>query len=71
MSLKYKTVTTTTLKVSGIIDADRGVIDVDGVEKNLMALLSDFNGGYVELSVKVKDESENDDPTIDSDEDDE
>ena len=71
MSLKYKTVTTTTLKVSGIIDADRGVIDVDGLEKNLMALLSDFNGGYVELSVKVKDESENDDPTIDSDEDDE
>lgn len=57
-NLQYKKVTTTTLKVGGILDADRMVIDVDGVEKDIKTLLSDFDDQCIELNVKVKDELE-------------
>lgn len=57
-NLQYKKVTTTTLKVGGILDADRIVIDVDGVEKDVKTLLSDFDDQCIELNVKVKDELE-------------
>lgn len=57
-NLQYKKVTTTTLKVGGILDADRIVIDVDGVEKDIKTLLSDFDDQCIELNVKVKDELE-------------
>lgn len=68
-NLQYKKVTTTTLKVGGILDADRMVIDVDGVEKDIKTLLSDFDGACVELNVKVKDEMELEEPSdSDSDE---
>lgn len=32
-NFSYKEVKTTTLKVAGILDVDRGTIEVDGVEK--------------------------------------
>lgn len=57
-NLQYKKVTTTTLKVGGILDANRIVIDVDGVEKDIKTLLSDFDDQCIELNVKVKDELE-------------
>ena len=57
-NLQYKKVTTTTLKVGGILDADRMVIDVDGVEKDIKTLLSDIADQCIELNVKVKDELE-------------
>lgn len=57
-NLQYKKVTTTTLKVGGILDADRMVVDVDGVEKDIKTLLSDFDDQCIELNVKVKDEME-------------
>lgn len=44
-NLQYKKITTTTLKVGGILDADRMIVDVDGVEKDIKTLLSDFDGG--------------------------
>ena len=34
-NFSYKEVKTTTLKVAGILDVDRGTIEVDGVEKRL------------------------------------
>lgn len=68
-NLQYKKVTTTTLKVGGILDADRMVIDVDGVEKDIKTLLSDFDDQCIELNVKVKDELELLEPS-DSEEDD-
>ncbi len=54
MSFKYNKTTTTTLKVGGILDTDRGIIDIDGDERNLFSLISDFNGADVEIVVKVK-----------------
>lgn len=68
-NLQYKKVTTTTLKVGGILDADRMIVDVDGVEKDIKTLLSDFADQCIELNVKIKDELELLEPS-DSEEDD-
>lgn len=54
----YKRTTQTAMKIAGIIDTDKMIVDVDGEEKNLAILLSDFNGGCVEINVKTKDEEE-------------
>lgn len=68
-NLQYKKVTTTTLKVCGFLDTNRMIVDVDGVEKDIKTLLSDFDGDCIELNIKVKDEMELEEPT-DSKEDD-
>lgn len=61
-NFSYKEVKTTTLKVAGILDANRGTIEVDGVEKRLSTLLSDFNNECVEFTLKIKEENELDEP---------
>lgn len=61
-NFSYKRTETTTLKAAGIIDIDRMVIEVNGEEKKLSTLLSDFNGGEIEINVKVKSEEELDPP---------
>ncbi len=61
----YKKTETTTMKVAGIIDTDKMIIDVDGEEKSIATLLSDFNGGCVEINVKTKNEEELAEPTSD------
>ncbi len=61
-NFSYKRTTITALKVVGIIDTDRMVIDVDGDEKKLSTLLSDFNGGCIEINIKTKDEDELEEP---------
>lgn len=53
----------TSMKIAGIINTDNMTIDVDGEEKKLATLLSVFNGGCVEINVKVKEENELDEPT--------
>lgn len=58
MNFVYKRTTQTAMKIAGIIDTDKMIVDVDGEEKNLAILLSDFNGGCVEINVKTKDEEE-------------
>ena len=63
----YKRITTTSMKVAGIIDTDNMTVDVDGEVKKLSTLLSDFNGAGIEINVKVKDEEEIDEPTESSD----
>ena len=59
----FKEVTTKTMKVVGILDSDKMVIDVDGEEKNISTLLSAFEGNNIEMIVKVKAESDLDEPT--------
>lgn len=59
----YKRTTTTSMKVAGIIDTDNMTVDVDGEVKKLSTLLSDFNGGAIEINIKVKDEEDLDEPT--------
>ena len=53
----------TAMKIAGIIDTDNMNVEVDGDEKKLATLLSVFNGGGVEINVKVKEENELDEPT--------
>lgn len=62
-AFSFKEVTTKTMKVVGMLDSDRMVIDVDGEEKSLTTLLSVFNGTDIELVAKIKAESELDEPT--------
>ena len=59
----YKKTTTTAMKVAGILDTDNMTVDVDGEEKKLSTLLSDFNGCAIEINIKVKDEEDLDEPT--------
>lgn len=59
----YKKTTTTAMKVAGILDTDNMTVDVDGEEKKLSTLLSDFNGGVIEINIKVKDKEDLDEPT--------
>lgn len=58
----YKKTTTTAMKVAGILDTDNMTVDVDGEEKKLSTLLSDFNGGTIEINIKVKNEEDLDEP---------
>lgn len=59
----FKETKQTSMKTAGIIDTDNMTVDIDGDEKNLATLLSVFNGGGVEINVKVKEENELDEPT--------
>lgn len=59
----FKETKQTSMKIVGIIDTDNMTIDVGGEEKKLATLLSVFNGGVVEINVKVKEKNELDEPT--------
>lgn len=61
----YKKATTTTLKACGIVDIEKGNIEIDGEDKKILSLLADFNGSAIELVAKVKDEEELSEPTSD------
>ena len=60
MNFTYKKTTTTAMKIAG--NTDTMTIDVDGEEKKLSTLLSDFDDAAIEINVKVKDEEELDEP---------
>lgn len=64
----YKKTETTSMKVVGILDTDKMTIDVDGDEKSLATLLSDFNGGCMEINIKTKNEEELDEPVSNDEE---
>ena len=61
----YKKATTTTLKACGIVDIEKGTIEIDGEDKKILSLLADFYGAAIELIAKVKDEEELSEPTSD------
>lgn len=69
MNFVFKEVKTTSMKAAGISDADNMIIEVDGEPKDIKTLLSVFNGAPIELNVKVKEESELDEPTASDEED--
>lgn len=69
MNFVFKEVKTTSMKAAGILDADNIIIEVDGEPKDIKTLLSVFNGAPIELNVKVKEESELDEPTTSDEED--
>lgn len=54
--------TTTSMKVTGILNPQTMVINVDGEDKQLSTLLRDFADLPVEINIKVKDEEELDEP---------
>ena len=54
----YKKNTVTTKKLAGIYDAEGGVINVDGEDKEILEELRDFEGAAIELVVKVKEETD-------------
>lgn len=65
-AFSYKKATTTTLKACGIVDIEKGTIDIDGEEKKILSLLADFNGAAIELVAKIKDEEELNEPVSES-----
>lgn len=69
MNFVFKEVKTTSMKAAGILDADNMTIDVDGEPKDIKTLLSVFNGTPIELNIKIKEESELDEPTASDEED--
>ncbi len=69
MNFVFKEVKTTSMKAAGILDADNMTIDVDGEPKDIKTLLSVFNGAPIELNIKIKEESELDEPTASDEED--
>lgn len=58
----YKKTSTTSKKVTGILNPQTMVINVDGEDKQLSTLLRDFADLPVEINIKVKDEEELDEP---------
>jgi len=58
-AISYKKATTTTLKVSGILNKKEKFIDVDGENFEINDLVNEFDDGeFVEFQVKIKDEEE-------------
>lgn len=51
---KYNKTVNTTLKLSGILDTDNGTIELDGEDKSLLNMISDFNGCAADITVSVK-----------------
>lgn len=64
----YKKTLTTQMKVVGTLDTDMMTIEVDGENKKISTLLSDFEGECIEITVKTKAEQELDEPTVSDDE---
>lgn len=54
----YKKATTVTLKACGMVDIEKGVIEIDGEEKKILDLLKDFDGLIMEIGAKVKNEQD-------------
>ena len=54
----YKESKVTTKKLVGMYDAEKHTIEVDGVEKDIIAELKDFEGAAIEVVIKVKEETD-------------
>lgn len=58
----YKENRTRKMALKGILDVDEGTILIDEDEKNLSTLLSDFNGAFVDLTIKVSEDEDLEEP---------
>lgn len=54
----FKESKVTTKKLVGLYDADKHTIDVDGVDKDIIAELKDFDGAAIEIVIKEKSETD-------------
>lgn len=54
----YKESRITTKKIAGIYDAEKHVIEVDGENKDIFDELKDFEGAVVEVTIKIKQETD-------------
>ena len=54
----YKESKVTTKKLVGFYDAEKHTIEVDGVNKDIIAELNDFEDSAIEIVIKVKEEND-------------
>lgn len=54
----YKESRITTKKLTGMYDAENHVIEVDGENKDIFDELKDFEGAVVEVTIKIKQETD-------------
>lgn len=54
----YKESKVTTKKIAGFYDAEKHTVEVDGENKDIVEELKDFEGAVVEITVKVKEETD-------------
>lgn len=54
----FKESKVTTKKLVGLYNADNHTIDVDGVDKDIIAELKDFEGATIEIVIKEKSETD-------------
>lgn len=63
----YKLTKTKKMKLAGMIDTDIMTINIDGEDKRLSTLLSEYNGCEIEMTINVKTEEDLDEPFAVSD----
>ena len=54
----FKESKVTTKKLVGFYDAEKHSIDVDGIDRDIIEELKDFEGSAIEVVVKVKEETD-------------
>lgn len=57
-SYTYKESKVTTKKLAGVYDAERHTIEVDGIDKDVVEELKDFEGAIIEIVIKEKTETD-------------
>ncbi len=57
-SYSYKESKVTTKKLAGVYDAERHTIEVDGIDKDVVEELKDFEGAIIEIVIKEKTETD-------------
>lgn len=58
----YEKTVTTKIKATGLLNFDAGTIEIDGEEKKLSSLFSDFDNCVVAITMQVSDKEEFDMP---------
>lgn len=54
----YKESKVTTKKLVDVYDVDTHTLEVDGEDKDILKELEDFNGAILEVTMKVKEETD-------------
>ena len=68
-AFSFKVTTTKKLKACGMLDLSNMTIEINGEDKKISTLLSEYDGCEISLSVDIKNEEELDMPEDNSDED--
>lgn len=58
MAKNYSYKESKTKKLVGVYDVDTHTLEVDGEDKNILKELEDFNGAILEVTMKVKEETD-------------